>query len=167
LIFGRYKKLQAENQELKREVQRLKEENAKIVKDSNLSLEGESNTSYNSDCINAKEKADRVLQDALERYRIEINRLKTFVERWLKALPEPKERTAETRRRMALALALSEILKDNSCPETLEEGIEIINKLNDAIGGDNKNGGFNLDEVLNPTGELDLATLCKELGVMD
>ena len=67
----------------------------------------------------------------------------------------------------ALSLALSEILKDNSCPETLEEGIEIINKLNDAIGGDNKNGGFNLDEVLNPTGELDLATLCKELGVMD
>ena len=55
-----------------------------------------------------------MLQDALERYRIEINRLKTFVERWLKALPEPKERTAETRRRMALALALSEILKDNS-----------------------------------------------------
>ena len=69
---------------------------------------------------------------------------------------------------MALALALSEILKDNDCPKTLEEGIEILEKLNNVIsGGGEQTNGFNLDEVLNPSGELDLATLCKELGVMD
>ena len=34
-------------------------------------------------------------------------------------------------------------------------------------GGNAEEGGFNLEEVLNPGSELDLATLCKELGVMD
>ena len=83
-------------------------------------------------------------------------------------MPEPKEVTPESRKRRALAVALSEILKDNPCNSNLEEGVKLLEKLTNAINGGNaEDGGFNLEEVLNPGSDLDLATLCKELGVMD
>ena len=83
-------------------------------------------------------------------------------------MPEPKEITPESRKRRALAVALSEILKDNPCNSDIDEGVKLLEKLTNAINGGAGSGGeFNLEEVLNPGSDLDLAALCKELGVMD
>ena len=46
--------------------------------------------------------------------------------------------------------------------------LKLLEKLTNAINGGAGSGGeFNLEEVLNPGSDLDLASLCKELGVMD
>lgn len=107
--------------------------------------------------------------DALAKYNAELSRLNDFVVRWQANLPEPKERTVNSRKRAALTLILSEILSDRKPPESIEKGIEILDKLNAAIGGKSQDSenGFDLDEVLNPSEDLDLETLCKELGVME
>ena len=95
-------------------------------------------------------------------------RLRNFVNKWLNALPEAKELTPESRKRRALAVALSEILKNNPCIDDIEQGVELLQKLASAMDGKGEQSSeFNLDEVLNPGSDLDLATLCKELGVMD
>lgn len=175
MIFNGNKKLKEENELLKSQVQILQKEKeelqkqVQLLKEKNEKLQITASEKRVTSTDSAKERDGNLISsDALEQYRFELNRLKIFVENWLNALPEPKERTPETRKRMALALALSEILKDNSCPESLDEGVEILEKLTNVInGGGAQSSGFNLDEVLNPSGELDLATLCKELGVMD
>lgn len=116
----------------------------------------------------ASAKAEAIIEEASQKYEKEITRLRIFVEKWQSALPEPKDITPESRKRRALAVALSEILKDNPCNSSLEEGVKLLEKLTNAINGGNaEEGGFNLEEILNPGSELDLATLCKELGVMD
>lgn len=116
----------------------------------------------------AENEAQAIIDDVRQKYEKELIRLRIFVERWQNALPEPKEITPESRKRRALAVALSEILKDNPCNSNIEEGVKLLEKLTNAINGGAGNGeGFNLEEVLNPGSELDLATLCKELGVMD
>ena len=62
----------------------------------------------------------------------------------------------------------AEILKEKPCVNSIEEGVALLDKLNGAINGNSvSESGFNLDEVLNPGNELDLESLCKELGVMD
>ena len=59
-------------------------------------------------------------------------------------------------------------LKDNPCNSDIDEGVKLLEKLTNAINGGAGSGGeFNLEEVLNPGSDLDLAALCKELGVMD
>jgi regulator of protease activity HflC (stomatin/prohibitin superfamily) len=116
----------------------------------------------------AEREAQSIIEEARKKYEKEFIRLRIFVERWQNALPEPKEVTPESRKRRALAVALSEILKDNPCNSDIDEGVKLLEKLTNAINGGAGNGeGFNLEEVLNPGSELDLAALCKELGVMD
>ena len=177
MIFNKSKKLSEENALLKQELLK-KEEQLNALNKKVSALEDEKNKlssenallKENSEKIieDGKRKQEEILKQAHQRYSEEILRLRLFVARWLQSLPEHKERTPETRKRTALAVALSEILKDNPCTENLDEGVKLIEKLNDAIsGGKQEAGGFNLEEVLNPSGELDLATLCKELGVMD
>ncbi len=154
---------QKRNQDLMKEIEDLRSKR-KILEEENQTLK------KNGDLIiqKAKETAEQSLNEARLRYEREITRLRLFVERWLNALPEIKEMTLETRKRRALALALSEILKNNPCIDDIDQGVQILEKLDAAVSGKGEESGeFNLDEVLNPEGELDLATLCKELGVMD
>ena len=174
MIFDKNKKLNEENISLKERISKLESENSALkekvlASEREKALQEQKGVAQVDAILNeAKQRAKELEEDALNKYRLELLRLRAFIEKWIGALPEPKERTAESKKRMALALALSEILKDNDCPKTLEEGIEILEKLNSVIsGGGEQTNGFNLDEVLNPSGELDLATLCKELGVMD
>ena len=115
-----------------------------------------------------EKEAQAIVEEARKKYEKELIRLRIFVERWQSALPEPKEITPESRKRRALAVALSEILKDNPCNSDIDEGVKLLEKLTNAINGGAGSGGeFNLEEVLNPGSDLDLASLCKELGVMD
>lgn len=102
-------------------------------------------------------------------YSDELKRLYVFAARWQAALPTD-DRSPESERRKALVAAIKEIISDNKTINTAEQGREIVARITDLLscGGKPKTPSdtFDLNEVLNP-GELDLETLCKELGVMD
>ena len=102
-------------------------------------------------------------------YSDELKRLYVFAARWQAALPTD-DRSPESERRKALVAAIKEIISDNKTINTAEQGREIVARITDLLsnGGKTKTPSdtFDLNEVLNP-GELDLESLCKELGVMD
>lgn len=101
-------------------------------------------------------------------YMSEINRLKTFISRWEKALLSG-DLAAEKRKKSALTAALKQILNFNEQELSLAELSDKVSEMTDMIAGGKREeeGGIDLDEVLNPSEELDLESLCKELGVME
>lgn len=102
-------------------------------------------------------------------YGDELKRLYVFAARWQAALPTD-DRSPESERRKALVAAIKEIISDNKTINTAEQGREIVARITDLLSNGGKpktpSDTFDLNEVLNP-GELDLESLCKELGVMD
>ena len=98
----------------------------------------------------------------------EINRLKTFIARWEKALAfgDP---LAEKRRKAALSAALKQILNFNEQELGLSELSQKVTEITDLISGGKREegGGIDLDEILNPSEDLDLETLCRQLGTME
>ena len=104
-----------------------------------------------------------------ELYSDELKRLYVFAARWQAALPTD-DRSPESERRNALVAAIKEIISDNKTINTAEQGREIVARITDLLSNGGKpktpSDTFDLNEVLNP-GELDLESLCKELGVMD
>ena len=102
-------------------------------------------------------------------YGDELKRLYVFAARWQAALPTD-DRSPESERRKALVAAIKEIISDNKTINTAEQGREIVARITGLLSNGGKpktpSDTFDLNEVLNP-GELDLETLCKELGVMD
>lgn len=103
-----------------------------------------------------------------ELYKSELNRLYVFAARWQAALPI-EDRSPESARRKATVAAIREIISDNKTINTAEQGREIVARITDLLsagGQKTPSDSFDLNEVLNP-GELDLESLCKELGVMD
>ena len=164
------------NKKLSLENKRLADENCDLQKQidglkAELSSQKQQNQSL-LDKLSQFENKNTQLQlkmdkKLVERYNAELNRLKTFILRWQSALPE-HDKGIEGKKRMALSMALAEILKDKPCVNSIEEGVALLDKLNGVIGGNAQSeSGFNLEEVLNPGNELDLESLCKELGVMD
>ena len=102
-------------------------------------------------------------------YSDELKRLYVFAARWQAALPTD-DRSPESERRKALVAAIKEIISDNKTINTAEQGREIVARITGLLSNGGKpktpSDTFDLNEVLNP-GELDLESLCKELGVMD
>lgn len=184
MIFKRNKKifeeeknsLQKEIELLKQERDNLKLQNAnmqkhlsenemqiQLLKDENGDLSNQL-SKINKERDNFANKIDKAL---VQRYNAELARLSHFIQRWQSALPE-SDCGIDGKRRRALAMALAEILKDKPCVNSVEEGVLLLDKLNSVMGGNAQSeSGFNLEEVLNPGNELDLESLCKELGVMD
>ena len=100
--------------------------------------------------------------------------LKSFIEKWgafvnetVKSYPSDK-----TRKLVAVSDMIKEILQnDDAANVSNKQKIEEIYKLTDGFSvqtrslyGTSENG-FNMEDVLNPKGNLDLLELCKELGV--
>lgn len=113
----------------------------------------------------AKQEAEARIS---ELYKSELNRLYVFAARWQAALPI-EDRSPESARRKATVAAIREIVSDNKTINTAEQGREIVARITDLLsagGQKTPSDSFDLNEVLNP-GELDLESLCKELGVMD
>ena len=176
MIFGKSKSLSLENQRLTQENARLQEQISKLEnqltaqKSQNNTLKNQIEellqrlSVFENQSEQLRLKMDKKL---VERYNCELWRLKNFIERYQNALPEP-DKGIDGKKRMALCMAIAEILKDKPCVSTIEEGMALLDKLNGVMGGNAiSESGFNLDEVLNPGNELDLESLCKELGVMD
>ncbi len=115
-----------------------------------------------------KELSENFKNELLSRYRLEIMRLKEFIVVWERALLSDGA-SDNKNRRAALARALKEILSFNEQECSLSELSDKVAYLTDFISGGRREeeGGIDLDEVLNPSGELNLEELCKELGVME
>lgn len=137
----------------------LTEKNGQLAKKAQMVLDAE---------FNAKDYCDELTQNALKAYNLHLQALKTFITRWQASLPEAKQ-SPDLKKKLALSNALEEIIRGNTPVTDIEQGAQLIERLNGVIGGKNvyESDGFDLDAVLNPTEELDLEALCKELGVMD
>ncbi len=114
-----------------------------------------------------------------ESYKAEIDRLKLFNARWnsyisnlVKEYPTDKTRKLYYTSEMITEILSSNENVDYSAIDKIEEIFKIIdngkdisfNKRNSLFG--ETESGFNMEDVLNP-GELDLMSLCKELGATD
>ena len=125
---------------------------------------------------NAKTRAKIITNSSREQYKIEIDVLKLFIERWnafvndtVKSYPSDK-----TRKLVAVADMIKEILQnENATHIDNKQKIDEVFKLTEGFVKESRSlygvseSGFNMDDVLNPKGDLDLMELCKELGVTD
>ncbi len=127
----------------------------------------------------ARTRAKLITSAAQENYKMEVNSLLAFTERFSEYAQEiiksyPSDRT---RRTVAVADALKEILIREETPtftskDKILEVYDVINRelLQKSVQKNTETeseSGFNLDDVLNPKGDLDLMSLCKELGATD
>lgn len=127
----------------------------------------------------ARTRAKLITSAAQENYKMEVNSLLAFTERFSEYAQEiiksyPSDRT---RRTVAIADTLKEILLREETPTftSKDKILEVYSVINAELPKKNfqKNteseseSGFNLDDVLNPKGDLDLMSLCKELGATD
>lgn len=125
---------------------------------------------------NAKMRAKIITSSAREQYKTEVDALKLFIDRWtafvsdtVKSYPSDK-----TRKLVAVSDMIKEILQGDDCATVSnKQKIEEIYKITDgfkiqapSLYGESENG-FNMEDVLNPKGNLDLMELCKELGVTE
>lgn len=125
---------------------------------------------------NAKTRAKIITNSARAQYKTEVDVLKLFIERWnsfvndtVKSYPSDK-----TRKLVAVADMIKEILQnDDASTVSNKAKIDQIYKLTEGFVKESRSlygvseSGFNMDDVLNPKGDLDLMELCKELGVTE
>ncbi len=123
---------------------------------------------------NARMRAKIITNQSREQYKAEIENLKSFIDRWnafieetVKSYPSDK-----TRKLLYISDMIKEILQSEDTAEfSSKEKIDAIYQLTKQTTVQNKSlygvsdNGFNMEDVLNPKGELDLMALCKELGV--
>lgn len=113
-------------------------------------------------------------------YKTEVQKLKLFASRWSLYVNQTVKKypSDATRKLVAVSETINEILQRDELPDyTDKQKIEDIYKIiekegdftpvqNASLFGESDNG-FNMEEVLNPKGDLDLMSLCKELGVTE
>ncbi len=115
---------------------------------------------------------------AIEEYKIEVERLKLFNARWNAFVNKTVQTypSDQTRKLVVVSDMITEILmRDEEEYYTAKDKIEDVYKLIDKEGDltslqrpslfGKSDNGFDMEEVLNPKGELDLKTLLEELGV--
>ena len=160
---GRISELNKENAELKAELDLIKDKQQLIYK----TLE------------RAEKNATELEQNALAQYELEVERLRSFSERWNGYFNDLKEKYplySTIKKAVGIKERMDELV-DEANPKTVVEELDKMlgktkkkafdpkGKIRDYIAATGDNG-FNLDEVLNP-GELQLEDLCKELGLID
>ena len=131
----------------------------------------------NNQLQSSQKRAQDITQTAKEQYKIEIERLKLFNARWNSFVNKTVKEypSDQTRKLVVVSEMITEILmREEEEYYTAKDKIEDIYKLIDKEGatyterpslfGKSENG-FDMEEVLNPKGELDLKTLLEELGV--
>lgn len=124
-------------------------------------------------------RAKYITDHAKEQYKAEVEKLKLFNARWNSYVNSiVREYPSDKTRKLAYVSALiTDILMREETPDyTAVQKIEDVYKIVDdgkevkfdktkTLYGKTESG-FNMEEVLNP-GELDLMSLCKELGATD
>ena len=144
--------------------------------------------------VAAAEKAKEIEDAARMKYDVEIKRLKLFQSKWEQYFAEVVKRYPvddNLRKVESFVQKVGEILgtdkDDTDC--ALTDSAASLKRVEDAFAGARREtaatarapfdpkrridayieseGGFDLDEVLNPKGELSLEDLCRDLGLMD
>lgn len=135
--------------------------------------------------LSVKSAAKYALEQKKEtdfRYKAAAETIKNFLEKWkayFETLSEKYPLYPSTAKAIKLKKELEKIVKEGKTDkELVTEADELLNaeemcaesfnpqkKINDYIAA-TENGGFNLNEVLNP-GKLELEDLCKELGLIE
>ena len=126
----------------------------------------------------AEEKAESILKNALEKYKLETERLKSFVIRFnayfaylFEKYPLYPEivKAKETFDKLYILLADSygqEVVDNASTVITDDKPSKATKKTTKKKENVETETGFDINEVLNP-GELNLEDLCKELGLLE
>ena len=121
-----------------------------------------------------KEKAIELRLVAMEKYALELKRLKLFSQKWQAYFSERDHLEVQELNNLLHDL----LVADKSVDETLSAK-EKVDKIYAVLGEpidpeslikehfDSEDTGFNIDDAINPKGELNLEDLCKELGVFD
>ena len=124
----------------------------------------------------ARLRAKMITSAAKEQYKVEIDRLNmftasfnTFVKEVVNAYP-----TDKTRKLVAVGEMLKDILTTTetevyTSKDKILDAYKIIDGMSFKPSGlyGVSESGFNMDDVLNPKGDLDLMAICKELGVTE
>lgn len=135
--------------------------------------------------VDAEEKGEEIVRLYRMTAEAELKTLKLFAEKWRKLAEQmigvfPD---AETEKYIGFAEDLSALLgkeegyfssaapaaenADNGGAASAEEDFDPKAIIGRYMESEEEENGFNLDDVLNPKGELDLAKLCRGLGLMD
>ena len=119
-----------------------------------------------------KNKVDNVesgYQAELKKIALISNRFNAFMDEVVKNYP-----TNKTRKLHLVSTLITEIVEKNDVPNlSAKQKVEEIYRLIDEfapksnIKEEETENAFNLDDVLNPKSNLDLMSLCKELGVTE
>ncbi len=121
-------------------------------------------------------RAETLTNAIKEQYKVEIDRLNMFSSRFNAFVKEIASAypSDKTRKLTAVAETLKEILiKDETevytSKDKISEAYKIIDGMSFKPAGlyGISESGFNMDDVLNPKGDLDLMAICKELGVTE
>jgi len=110
----------------------------------------------------AFKEAEDAKRAAASAYALELKAVRNFSAKWRRAMGGSPTQTSE----------IIDLLKDFLVDIGLDAAKENVQKASNALSGDDEEKSvsdeqfeFDLDAAINPTGELDLAELCKELGV--
>ena len=119
--------------------------------------------------VNTTEETDALYDVELKRIALISERLTSFMKNAVNKYP-----SNETRKLNMVSDLITEIIEKNDLPNytsknKVEDVYKLIEEFSPLSVSNNKQveNTFNLDEVLNPNDELDLMSLCKELGVTD
>ena len=165
--------------EQKSRIFELSKENAELKSEINKFVQKE-NVVANA-IIDAEKVAEDLKEKARLSFVLETKKLKSFSAKWEEFFNELKEKysayspaksAVEVKERLDefLKTAETSVGEDFSKQANSDSAIENKKfnpkaKIDDYIAA-TENGGFNMEEVLNP-GELQLEDLCKELGLME
>ncbi len=140
------------------------------------------NNKPNQNIENARLRAKMITSLAKEQYAVEVERLKSFIDRWNDYTQDivNKYPCDKTRKAVAVGQMIKDILMQETSPEFTNKQkisevyklIEIIEEIKEEPKQEEikkqevvEETGFNLDDVVNPKEKLDLDSLLKELGV--
>lgn len=112
-----------------------------------------------------------------ELYSAELKRISLISERFGDFIKETVKKypSDKTRKLVMVSELITEIIEKNETPKYgAKQKVEDVYRITEEFVSNKKEvaereveNGFNLDEVLNPDKNLDLMSLCKELGVTD
>ena len=132
--------------------------------------------------MSVRDRAQNITETAKEQYKIEVERLKLFNARWNAFINSTVKKypSEQTRKLVVVSQMITEILMRDeepfyTCKDKIEDVYKIIDngdfnmpsKIEKPSLYGKSESGFDMEEVLNPKGELDLKTLLKELGVTE
>lgn len=155
----------------------LRRENGKLTEELDDSSDDDPDRAAARQRIRKDEiKAEELKRLAMEQYAMELKRLKLFSDKWQAFYDD-----STVMKKQELANLLTDLLRNSDQAEFIleskaktDEAFRIIEEskpfepekiIKDYF--DAEENGFNLDDAVNPKGELDLEDLCKELGVFE